>query len=215
MTQVSLEELWGYLLTTPCERNIVEAIFHHTWKPVTSQYQGRYTWDGIRNWHMKERGWSDIGYHVGVGPDNSIWLLRPIEKRGAHCKGRNDHSVGVVLLGNFDVEDPWANGLPTACDVLARCCNHFNFSVEGVGFHRDYSDKTCPGARIHHKEVRRLVDKILRGQDAESVSPDLPSMWAAESWDWAKRQGLVDGTNPRGPVTREMLATVLHRIDGG
>jgi hypothetical protein len=42
--------------------------------------------------------------------------------------------------------------------------------------------------------------------------PNAPSSWAEESWTWAKEQGLLDGTNPQGVVTREMLALVFKRF---
>ena len=210
MRQVTLEELRHYLQTFST-RDVDRAFLHHTWSPTTAQYRGSYTWKGITNYHVHTRGWSDNGYHLGVGPDDSMWLLRPIGEDGAHVKYHNDDTIGVVLLGNFDVEDPWAHGLATACAVLAECCRCHNLTEDQVFFHRDHSDKTCPGTRIHHKEVRRLVAKILRGQAAEVMDPGLPSLWAAEAWDWAVGEGLVDGTSPRGPVTREMLVTVLHR----
>ncbi|HHU77259.1 MAG TPA: hypothetical protein GXZ24_10305 [Firmicutes bacterium] len=38
-----------------------------------------------------------------------------------------------------------------------------------------------------------------------------PSSWAKEAWEWAKKEGITDGTNPKGMVTREQLATMLYR----
>ena len=38
-----------------------------------------------------------------------------------------------------------------------------------------------------------------------------PSDWAKESWDWAVKNKLVDGSNPKSNITREQMATVLHR----
>ena len=37
-----------------------------------------------------------------------------------------------------------------------------------------------------------------------------PSSWAADAWTAATNAGIVDGTNPHGYVTREMLAQVLQ-----
>lgn len=39
-----------------------------------------------------------------------------------------------------------------------------------------------------------------------------PSAWARKSWEWATKTGLVDGENPQGAVSREMLVEVLHRL---
>lgn len=45
-------------------------------------------------------------------------------------------------------------------------------------------------------------------------SPDLPqpAPWAAQAWEKAVALGILDGTDPQGTVSREMLAVVLDRI---
>lgn len=52
-------------------------------------------------WH-KRRGWSGIGYHYVVQLDGSIEEGRPQWKMGAHVKGYNRHSIGVVYIGGID-----------------------------------------------------------------------------------------------------------------
>lgn len=49
------------------------------------------------------------------------------------------------------------------------------------------------------------------GMDAEApeVTPD---SWAAEAWALAYYKGILDGTRPRDPVTRQELAVVLERL---
>jgi len=39
----------------------------------------------------------------------------------------------------------------------------------------------------------------------------LPAPWAAEAWEKATALGVMDGTDPQGTVTREMLSVVLDR----
>ena len=39
-----------------------------------------------------------------------------------------------------------------------------------------------------------------------------PDAWAKESWEKAVKKGILDGTNPRSPVTREQLSAVLFRL---
>lgn len=49
--------------------------------------------------------------------------------------------------------------------------------------------------------------------DAETVRPeDLPDPWAADAWTLAQYKGILDGTRPRDPVTRQELAVVLERL---
>lgn len=37
------------------------------------------------------------------------------------------------------------------------------------------------------------------------------STWAQEAWEWAKEKGITDGTDPKGPVTREQAITMIYR----
>jgi len=38
-----------------------------------------------------------------------------------------------------------------------------------------------------------------------------PSSWAKEAWEWAKKEGITDGTNPQKAATREEVITMIHR----
>ena len=57
--------------------------------------------DDIRKWH-KARGWSDIGYHYVIKRNGVTEKGRDITRVGAHAKGHNEDSLGVVLIGGID-----------------------------------------------------------------------------------------------------------------
>ena len=61
----------------------------------------------IRRSHL-DRGanWVDIGYHYIIDPDGRVWEGRPISIEGAHVSETNDHNLGVMCMGNFDVQTP-------------------------------------------------------------------------------------------------------------
>ncbi|WP_186566245.1 N-acetylmuramoyl-L-alanine amidase family protein [Lawsonibacter celer] len=48
-------------------------------------------------------------------------------------------------------------------------------------------------------------------QDTEERE-DTPAPWAAEAWEKAVRAGVLDGTRPWAPLTRQELAVVLDRL---
>lgn len=60
-------------------------------------------------------------------------------------------------------------------------------------------------ARPRYQTETALVDNGFSAADA----------WAREAWEWAKARGLLDGTRPRDGVTRQELAVVLTRLEGG
>lgn len=57
----------------------------------------------IDRWH-KEIGWERTGYHYVVLLDGMLEKGRPERKIGAHVKGHNVHSIGIVYIGGLDNE---------------------------------------------------------------------------------------------------------------
>lgn len=53
----------------------------------------------IRDWHVKDNGWSDIGYHYIIRRDGTLETGRNIETIGAHVSGHNKNSIGICLVG--------------------------------------------------------------------------------------------------------------------
>ncbi|MEN6302309.1 MAG: peptidoglycan recognition family protein [Armatimonadia bacterium] len=168
--QVSLAELKAELAKTRVTRGIQEVVVHHTWSPTAVQYQGKATWEAIRRYHTGERGWSDIGYHYGVGPDGTLWKLRPVTRSGAHVLNRNQHTVGVVLLGNFDVEDPARCGLPRMVELVRMLVERFRLPPAGIRFHREFQNKTCPGTKLDLGAFRKMVAAPAAAQPCQTAA---------------------------------------------
>ncbi|MDB0602633.1 N-acetylmuramoyl-L-alanine amidase [Tenacibaculum maritimum] len=55
----------------------------------------------IDGWH-KKRGWSGIGYHYVIDIYGNLEIGRPEWKMGAHVRGFNRHSLGVVYAGGLN-----------------------------------------------------------------------------------------------------------------
>ena len=56
----------------------------------------------IKSWHVKGRGWSDIGYHFVIELDGTLKVGRHMEKMGAGVKGQNNNSIHVCYIGGID-----------------------------------------------------------------------------------------------------------------
>lgn len=101
----------------------------------------------VRQWHTKERGWSDIGYHFLVLLDGSVEEGRPLERTGAHTKGHNWDSIGIAYVGGLDSEmnskdtrnDKQKDSL---VDLLCQLKDAYGGVIYG---HNNYSTKACPG----------------------------------------------------------------------
>lgn len=55
--------------------------------------------DWIRDIHVNQNGWRDIGYHYVIKRDGSIEKGRDESVVGAHTTGHNHDSIGICLIG--------------------------------------------------------------------------------------------------------------------
>lgn len=158
----------------------IEVIVHHFFSPWAKEYRGRKTWQGVENYHVQARGFSDIGYDVGVWQEET-WLLRDtdgsgfrghLRAGGAHCIGHNHKSLGIVLAGNFDEEDPRNWGYDTLVWAIAEFLKARDLPVGSIHFHREFANKTCPGTRMNLTGLRGDVAEVL-GRPAEQPVADV------------------------------------------
>lgn len=60
----------------------------------------------IRQWHL-DKGWRDIGYHFVIRRTGEIESGRPLEQIGAHVRGYNSDSIGIVMVGGVETPQGW------------------------------------------------------------------------------------------------------------
>lgn len=123
-------------------REIKQIIIHCTATP-----EGRdVSVDTIRGWHLKN-GWRDIGYHYVIALDGTVDEGRPMEMAGAHTKGHNASSIGVVYVGGCDAD---MNPKDTRTEAQRRSLvelvkalkvQYPNATIHG---HREFAAKACP-----------------------------------------------------------------------
>lgn len=127
-------------------RTINKIVIHHT---ATSAY---ISVDSIRDYHMNELGWRDIGYHYIVNSNGVLRLGRPDWMIGAHVKGQNRDSIGVAVIGNFEDctflfagkwSTPWERMLRIVLADLMR-----RYPSAEVVTHREIAATLCPGASL-------------------------------------------------------------------
>jgi len=114
------------------------------------------SWGAIRWYHMHSMGWNDIGYHLGlelVGEYYEILMGRQLDEVGAHTIGMNDCSVGICVIGNYDLERVPEAAMVKLIHVTRSLQRIFDIPTENVKRHSDYAGyKTCPGKRFQWDE---------------------------------------------------------------
>ena len=118
-------------------REIKRLILHHTATPQDT------TVASIRNYHVNDLGWSDIGYHYLVDYTGKIYTGRPVERQGAHARGNNENSIGIVVIGNYD-KSALSCESRRALGVLVSYME-YRFGELGILGHREVGRTVCPG----------------------------------------------------------------------
>jgi len=134
------------------------------------------SWPAIRRYHMQVNGWSDIGYNYGLELIAETYVLqpgRPPWVNGAHCRaaGRNSDSLGLCVVGKFDVNPPPPRLVTLTASVLAFLCFAHGIKPEMVSGHREWEKaKTCPGAQWDLDRLRKSVDQRLHRMASAGVT---------------------------------------------
>lgn len=118
-------------------------VVHHS---ALEFYQGPQT---IQRLHLGPSRFADVGYHFIVDGLGQLYEGRPLNVRGAHTGGFNTGTVGVCLLGNFEIVRPVKAQLETL-RALARYLRQ-EYTISHLAGHRDFQpDATvCPGDNLH------------------------------------------------------------------
>lgn len=131
-----------------CGRNIRYIIVHCTATPAGREV----TVADIDSWH-RARGFAGIGYHYVVGLDGSVTRGRDERIAGAHCKGHNSDSIGVVYVGGMTADMKRAADTRTDAqrEGLRRIIAELRERYPGaeVRSHYEFAAKACPCFDAH------------------------------------------------------------------
>ncbi|HVX83779.1 MAG TPA: peptidoglycan recognition family protein [Phycisphaerae bacterium] len=111
----------------------------------------------VREYHVRQRGWADIGYHFAIDRMGRVFQLRSLRYQGAHVKGQDEHNLGIVVLGNFDVQAPTAAQKERMVSFGKICKAQYAVGSSQVWIHRELGITRCPGTTMtaYMNDVRR------------------------------------------------------------
>lgn len=131
-------------------------------------------WGAIRNYHVNENGWADIGYNFGIENINGIYeclIGRLPTDRGAHCieLNMNKVSIGICVTGNFDKEAPNEAQLSKLRGLCRYLMATYSILPENVLGHGEVQlksgmlpelTKTCPGKLFDMHKFRQSLKEV-------------------------------------------------------
>lgn len=141
--------------------NVQRIIIHHSLTPDNQVVD----WKAIRKYHIETNGWTDIGYHFGVelvGDKYVVQKGRSESIPGAHCLGQNDKSLGICVVGNYDLEEPPEAALDLLAQLCADICKRHGLASEDIFTHNRFASyKTCPGRKFPMPKLKSKVKSLL------------------------------------------------------
>ena len=131
-------------------------------------------------YHVKSRGWCDLGYNFLVDRFGRAFEGRyggaQLPVLGAHTGGFNANSFGVALIGNFEKAAPTRAMLERTARVIAWKMDANYRSplativlggsrLHTVSGHRDAKATACPGAQLYNKLgwLKQRINVLIGG----------------------------------------------------
>ena len=166
-TQFTIDEFENWLNKLSVARTIRYVQEHHTAIPGYQHFTGSNHFErqkSMRDFHVVERGFSDIAQQFTTFPDGTILTGRSMELTPSGIKGFNTHAICIEHFGNFDTgkDAMRKEHAATIVRMTAALCRKFSIPVDTdhVVYHHWFdlntgkrtngtgSTKTCPGTNF-------------------------------------------------------------------
>lgn len=204
-----METKYGFIKMTPKEfedyisnlriaRTILFIQQHHTYIPSYIHFKENNHFElqkSMKNTHINQNGWADIGQHLTVFPDGYILTGRSFEKSPACITGNNANSICIENIGNFDkgADEMNKEQEDAIISATASLCKKFSFEPDtnkivyhhwfnlstGVRNNGSGNNKSCPGTNFFggnkvkdcQENFIPLLKNALKLEDQDLVVP--------------------------------------------
>ena len=106
----------------------------------------------IREWHVDDNKWDDVGYHHIITRDGTLEPARPEEMQGSHARAVNGTSLGICLIGGSNSNGDWENNFldPQFVTLKALLLNLIEkYEIKKIIGHYQVDDKKeCPSFKV-------------------------------------------------------------------
>ncbi|MFT4263056.1 MAG: FG-GAP-like repeat-containing protein [Nocardioides sp.] len=163
--------------TAPSYGTIQGAFVHHTVN--ANDYTAAEVPGIIRSiyaYHVKSKGWRDIGYNFLVDRFGRIWEGRygGVDRAvvGAHTENYNSYSFAMSAIGNYDIAQPsqeiigayaslfaWKLGISGVSAAATNVTIGKKVFASSIMGHRDTKSTACPGKYLYARipDIRRAA----------------------------------------------------------
>jgi N-acetylmuramoyl-L-alanine amidase len=138
--------------------------FHHSGDPIpfwaTDFGETAQHLESVRAYH-RSRNFQDIGYHFAIDRVGRVWQLRSMKYQGQHVRYNNEHNLGVVVLGNFDLQ-PMTQAQKDKIRIFGLLLRkEYGLPISKVYTHREIVSTECPGRNMQPYMVAIRKQRLI------------------------------------------------------
>ena len=149
----------------------------------------------IYQYHAKNKGWGDVGYHYLIDEDGQIYEGKSGGDYvvGGHAYCHNVNTIGIALLGNFEVEKPSQDQMKALQWLLDNLADKYDVNLDenatyhGQTYsspilgHGDLLSTSCPGWYVR-QTLPQVREHVEEGDLAATISfPKKPTSSSSRS----------------------------------
>ncbi len=200
-------------------RGVQAVVLHHTATPndYTAAEAAGYV-RSVYAYHTRSRRWEDIGYNLLVDRFGTVYegryggILSGRAVEGAHTAGFNSGTLGVALLGNFDLVDVPAPARDRVAGAVAWASERWRFDP------RSTVTLTSDGGGAHRRGARVSVNRLAGHRDLGATACPGRHAYAAlpalRETAWHKLAAVISEVTLTGvPVRPPRPVTIGARLD--
>ncbi|GMG96869.1 peptidoglycan recognition protein family protein [Tepidimicrobium xylanilyticum] len=162
---------------------------------------------------------TQVSFHYAID-DKEIVQGIPENRNAWHAGDGNGQGnrkgIGIEICYSKSGGKRFEEAEKLAAKFIAYKLDEKNWGVDRVKKHQDFSGKYCPHRTLDlgwQRFLNMIQNELNKLKGAEKVTDkNKPSKWAEKEWAWAQKEGYLDGTRPKDPITREEMAIVLKRL---
>ena len=159
-----------------------------------------------------------VSYHYAID-DKEVIQAIPENRNAWHAGDGNGpgnrKGIGIEICCSKSGGKKFEEAEKLAAKFIAFNLKAKGWDISRVKKHQDFSGKYCPH-RTLDMGWQRFLDMVQtelnKLNEVVKVDKNKPSSWGKEAWEWAQKEGYLDGKRPKDLVTREELAIVLKRL---
>ncbi len=181
------------------------------------------------HYFVDENGWEQ-----SVEDCDTAWHCGAANYKHPAC--RNGNSLGIELCSRKDAEGGYyflPKTVENAISLTRKLMQRYKVPAENVIRHYDVTGKHCPAPFVENKGAWKAFKEELEGENMTQKQFDdmmdtwlarraklAPDTWSTEDRTWAESNGIIQGDGNgnkryKSFVTREEVAAMLHRAQGG